>query len=151
MADGVRVEADAYRRIVRDLRHLGPDLQKSYSARMREAAKPFSRDVLITGAAGLPKRGGLSYRVASSRAQIFADNLRVTVVVGGKYADGLGRVDEGIIRHPIFGRTNAGGKREMADQRVRPHLFREPFQAGAPKIRAALLRAGQEALNQAAR
>jgi hypothetical protein len=148
MADGVSVESAQFRRAASRLQAAGPELRRNYAARLREVAKPFANDVLVTGASGLPRRGGLSFRVAQGRPRVVANALRVEVTVGGKYAKGLGGVDEGQIKHPVFNRRNAAGKREVVTQRVTPHLFRRPFEAGAPRIRAALLRAGQETLSR---
>ncbi len=151
MADGIIANEEPYHAVVRRLRELGPELQKGYSKKMRETAAPFARDVLITGASSLPKRGGLSYRVASSRPSVQADHLRVMVVFGGKFAKGLGGIEQGIVMHPVFGRRGDDGAYRMVSQRVKRGVFEAPFAAGAPKVREALLRTGQEILARSGR
>lgn len=122
-------------------------LRTELTKALRAIAQPFAHDVLITGAAQLPKRGGLAYRVAgASISTNTSSTLRVTMTLSNKQGYALGAMNRGILRHPVFGRVNAEGKREWVQQSIRSNLWTTPFNAGVPKVRDQLVTAANQVL-----
>ncbi len=152
------VDDTQYQRAAAQLRAAGPELRKEWSRALRVAVRPFARDVLITGAARMPRRGGLSFHLSRSRPRILASGLRCEVIFGGGYAKGLGGIEEqGIVKHPVFEqRATRQERRDMRragireirapfiSQHVPAHVFRGPFEAGAPRMRDAVLAVTQQ-------
>jgi hypothetical protein len=155
MASQIRVDTAAFQRAAKALQGADAAVRKEYTKTLRDAARPFANDVLVTGASGLPRRGGLSFRVASSRPNIQVSSMRVAVAFGGPYSRGLKGMDEGVIRHPVFDRRkrtlkHPKGKRVWVNQKIRSHLFTTPFEAGASRLRPQLIAAGQRVLDHIA-
>ena len=156
MASQIRIDTAEFQKAAPALRNAGGTIRKEYAKTLRDVARPFANDVLITGASGLPRRGGLAFRVASSRPNIWASSMRVTVTFGGQYSHGLKGMDEGVIRHPVFDhrkrtlRHPQKGKPRWVSQKIRRNLFTTPFEAGAPHLRQQLIAAGQRVLDQIA-
>ena len=156
MASQIRVDTAQFQKAAQALSNADGAIRKEYTKTLRDAARPFANDVLVTGAAGLPRRGGLSFRVASSRPNIQISSMRVAVAFGGPYSRGLKGMDQGIIRHPVFDQRKKTlkhpkkGKRVWVKQKIRPNLFTTPFEAGADRLRPQLLEAGQRVLDKIA-
>jgi hypothetical protein len=126
-------------------------LRTELTKALRDIAKPFAQFVLLKGAAELPKRGGLSYRVAgASISTNTSSTLRVTMTLTNKQGYALGAMNRGIIRHPVFNRTNAEGKREWVQQSIRSNLWTTPFNQNVPAIRAQLVAAANKVLQKVA-
>jgi hypothetical protein len=155
MASQIRVDTAQFQKAAQALHAADVAIRKEYTKTLRDVARPFANDVLVTGASGLPRRGGLSFRVASSRPNIQVSSMRVAVAFGGPYSRGLKGMDQGVIRHPVFDRRkrtlkHPKGKRVWVNQKIRSHLFTTPFEAGASRLRPQLLAAGQRVLDHIA-
>jgi hypothetical protein len=155
MASQIRVDTAQFQKAAQALSAADVAIRKEYTKTLRDVARPFANDVLVTGASGLPRRGGLSFRVASSRPNIQVSSMRVAVAFGGPYSRGLKGMDQGVIRHPVFDRRkrtlkHPKGKRVWVNQKIRSHLFTTPFEAGASRLRPQLIAAGQRVLDHIA-
>jgi hypothetical protein len=156
MASQIRVDTAQFQKAAQALHAADVAIRKEYTKTLRDVARPFANDVLVTGASGLPRRGGLSFRVASSRPNIQVSSMRVAVAFGGPYSHELKGMDQGIIRHPVFDRRRRTakhprkGKLIWVNQKIRSHLFTTPFEAGASRLRPQLIAAGQRVLDQIA-
>lgn len=126
-------------------------LQKEFTTALRDVAKPYGQYVVLAAAKELPKRGGLSWRVASANVTVQATTLRAQITVGGgsqKYK--LAAMDQGKIRHPVFETVGIDGKRQWVQQSIRTGLFSVPFAADIGTVRTAMIAAGQRVMQKIA-
>jgi hypothetical protein len=110
-------------------------LLKEVRADMRKAAKPLGEKVIREGAAVMPKRGGLSAELAKAKMSqtntTTGRNPGVVMVFRTKPSHDLKSMDEGIVRHPIYGHR---GKGQWRETKVMPGAYSRPFEAGAPDV-----------------
>lgn len=108
------------------------ELRKELNRGLREAAKPLAKLTKQEALRSLPSRGGLAALVASSPQKVQvrtgASTAGVRIVVGKK-GGGARAADEGLIRHPVF------GKPVFVTQPVTPGWFSETADRNAPAIR----------------
>lgn len=167
----IRVSAETvgFREAAASLRALADKgLTKAVRKGLREVAKPLGEDMIRGGAAAMPKRGGLSDRVAHStvgqRNTLAGGNVGVELLLRQRNGYRLDQMDAGRLRHPVFERgylartvTHKGKKyamqgprleRRWVGQAVPAKGFTTPFLEGAPKVRAALVRTIQQAFDE---
>lgn len=144
MADmASELEAVAFR-----LRRAGAeDLARELTAAMRRGVQPVPARI----------RAGLKPKLPDRYAAVLGDDTDITVVVRNSGADAtasvraanaslrkrrLGRLDAGILWHPLFGRFPRGDPRnrwfEQNEPSVQPGWFTGPAEDAAPEVRAAL-------------
>lgn len=109
------------------------ELTREFSRSVSAAMKPLVQEVRASARSTLPRSGGLAAKVAGSQIRTVrrASGIRLT----GNNAYGIKRMDEGQVRHPVFGR---GG---WATQSVRPGWWTRPTEQVAPEVRQALMEA----------
>lgn len=167
---GLQVDTADYRRAAAGLRVLADrGLNNAVRRGLREVAKPLGQDMVAGGAAKMPHRGGLSARVAGSsvglRAGIAGSSPSVEILLRQPSGYRLDQMDAGRLRHPVFERghlakrktykgrryLNQGPRleRRWVQQAVPAKAFTTPFLEGAPKVRAALVRQVQKAVDEA--
>jgi len=137
------LEAIAFR-----LRRAGDgDLARELTAAMRRGVQPVPARI----------RAGLKPKLPDRYAAVLDADTDITVVVRNSGADAtasvraanasfrkrrLGRLDQGILWHPLFGRFPRGDPRnrwfENKPPSVRPGWFTGPAEDAAPEVRAAL-------------
>lgn len=139
--------ADQLAHVAKQLRAAGAEgkaIRKELYAGLQRATKPLRADMITHAAATMPKRGGLSKRVARSKVSTRTTgggrNVGVRITVKGPAKTGGGQVDarsidRGRLRHPTF------GHRPYVNQQVTPGAFSEPFDAAAPLVRKELVKA----------
>lgn len=119
----------------------------------RNSARPLGQSMVRAGAAAMPKRGGLSERVASSSVGISnattGRNPRVELRLKTPQGYDLKAMDAGELRHPVFARANA--KRTWVRQGVPAGSFTAAFEEGAPGVRAELIRELNTVIDETAR
>jgi hypothetical protein len=135
------VDSSDFARAAAALRESGDvGLRRRVGAELRAIGKPVGRAVIADAAPRLPRRGGLSARVAAARVgqtnATTGRSPRVTVNLSTREGYALGPMDRGQLRHPIFGH-----KKRWVTQRLDPGAFTEPFEEQAPRAQAAMLRA----------
>lgn len=140
----------AFHKAARALNEAGDrQLKLAFGRGLRAAAKPLGDQMVQGLAAKMPRRGGLSARVAGSKVSIRAStagsNPRVTLSLADAQKDQLGGMDAGTVRHPVYGR------RAWVAQRVPSGGAREAFDRGAPVVREQVVRELNAALRNAAR
>src|SRR6266568_3381580 len=121
--------ADKLTRLGRALKAAGDkDLQRELRRAMRRGA--LER---------LPKRGGLAERVASSKFGVRTSTAGkgASVRVIGRSGYDLQGMDEGEIRHPVYGHR----KQKWQTTTVKPGWFSDAEEAAAPKVRDELVKA----------
>lgn len=141
--------AEDWRRLARGLKAADAPIRRSIRKGLRDVAKPLGVDMRDAGAAAMPRRGGLSARVARSTVSLrtaggLGAGARVEVALRTKEGYDLGGMDRGLIRHPVFD-TGA-----WVAQTVPARAFSDAFDRGAPKVRAALIREIDKALDEIA-
>jgi hypothetical protein len=139
--DEYRVVTTEFQRAAKALRNADKIIQKEITASIRRVAKPIGQDVMVTGAAGLPLRGGLAYSVAGGRVSVNISTMRAGISLG-KHA--YKPMNEGVVRHPVFGRK----KTEWKQQTIRRGLFTSPFEASAGRLQKEVLDGMTKALDQ---
>lgn len=117
------------------------EIRKAVYAAFRRAGKPLGERIVAEGSAQMPRRGGLSARIAQAKvAQSNATTGRnPSVVLKLRTAQryNLTAMDAGVLRHPVFDRPNK--LRRWVQQRVPARAFSTVFEAGADDVRAQLL------------
>jgi hypothetical protein len=139
-----------------DLKRLGEaykagekDLQKRVRDGLRLAAKPLAADVVRSGAARMPNRGGLRARIAAARGGVTVGlggrNVSVSIRVTDRQKDSIKGLDTGTLRHPVYGRG------AWVSQQVPAHAFTDAFNANRHHAETAVNTAVQKALDDVAR
>lgn len=124
-------------------------LQRRVSRRLRDVTNPLGEEIPVEGAQRMPRRNGLSDRVAGSK-------FKTTVSFRGSVASvkirstGLDfkSLDAGKLRHPVFARGDQTRDQwRWVTQRVPLYQFTDAFKRKAPVIRVAVSDAVQESLD----
>ncbi len=123
---GVR-GAEQFEQLARRMRAAGRgDLLKELQKALKLAVKPVTPKTRARARQVLPTRGGLAARVARAPQRVTAragnTTTSVRVTVAGKRS-GAAAADAGRVRHPVFDRKNAQGKRVFVEQNVTPGWF----------------------------
>lgn len=105
MADGLRINAEEYVAFAAKLKTMEPKIRNGVRKRIRESAKAFGPEIVKEGAVPLPDRGGVeAYVVARGKSPTIAQTATgVRLVLGKKKGPQIGRMNEGNLRHPVFG------------------------------------------------
>lgn len=144
-------------RSLADLRQLGDvyrgaekDIRKAIRDALTAAGKPLATDVVREGSSELPARGGLRARVAASRGAVSgsftARGASVSIRIADRMKDALGGMDEGLLRHPVFGNQSV-----YVAQQIPKGAFSRAFDRGAPETRERVARSIQQVLEDIAR
>jgi hypothetical protein len=144
---GVRVTGgDEFARLAARLKATNDrDVKKAVRSAINRTVTPLRREIKASLPAYLPDQYAVVLR---RKLTITARQPRNSVQIvarakGRRKPRRVEAIDKGILRHPTFGRRGPG---DWQAQRVRPGFFTESMHAGAPLIRAEILRA----LNQIA-
>lgn len=143
-----RVQSADYARAARAMRGADAVIRREFSAALRKVAKPVGQQVLVDGAAKLPKRGGLSARVAGAKIGVQAGVMKATVSLKTKQGYDLKGIDAGIVRHPVFERGGRKKGQPWKAQAIDVGVFSDEFDKHADEVRDELLKAGDIVLNK---
>lgn len=109
------------------------DMRRELLRAAQRCGKPMKTAAREGALKRLPKRGGLAERVATSkfgvRTRTVGKGAGVRIV--GQSGYDLQGIDEGEIRHPVYGTWRKGVK----GQPVKPGWFSDAEEAAAPKFR----------------
>lgn len=133
-----RGEEDLYL-LARRLKDAGRnDLKKELLRGIRESNKATISAIRRNAEATLPSRGGLASLVAKSRigTRTRLSANRVGVQIKGTGSIGLASINEGRLRHPVFGNRKA-----FVSQTVESGWFDEPIEHDLPQIVAGINKA----------
>jgi len=99
---------------------------------MRRSAKPLKAAARYGARRRLPTRGGLAERVAESKfgVRVTSSGKRTGVRVVGRSGYDLQGLDEGLVRHPVF-----GNRKRWVSETVRPGWFSDAEEGKAPEVR----------------
>ncbi|HEV8569814.1 MAG TPA: hypothetical protein VGQ92_22465 [Actinoplanes sp.] len=130
------VGAEKFGILARALRQAADkDLQRELAAGLNRAAVPLRAEAKASALAVLPRRGGLAARVAGARLTTKrrgGRNPRVRIEAKGMPQ--LRRIDRGSVRHLVYGHP------PFVTQHVTAGWFTKPMEAGAPRVRAQMVR-----------
>lgn len=129
----------------------GGGLRRELLARIRRETKPLITEIPMRAIDTLPEAGGLSERVASatyaSRTRMTGNSVGVQIrAVGAPGARGLGRLNRGMLRHPLF-----GDRSSWFDQQIRPGFFSGPIEERKPRIHRGIKAAMDDTAEKIAR
>lgn len=120
-------------------------LNNGIRRRLREVAKPLGSEVRDTLAEAMPRRGGLSAMIGRSKVAVSSTSAsrhpRVEIRVRSAGHD-LEAMDAGMLRHPTF------GHKPWVGQSVPSGSAAKALEAGAPKVRDALMREVETLLDE---
>lgn len=119
-------------------------LNNGIRRRLREVAKPLGSEVRDTLAESMPRRGGLSAMIGRSKVSVSstsASRSKVEIRVRSAGHD-LESMDAGMLRHPTF------GHKPWVGQSVPSGSAAKALEAGAPKVRDALMREVETLLDE---
>jgi hypothetical protein len=135
MATGAN--ADDYLKLQKALKDPSLDrkIARVYRRRLRDAAGPLGRKVLMRGADEMPHRGGLSaYLLGHSPVSVSTRSKGVDVWLGSKKKSQLSLLNRGFLRHPVWARGDRTRKQwGWATQEVPPAAFSRALQDLAPE------------------
>jgi hypothetical protein len=117
------------------------ELTREFSRSVTAAMKPLMQELRSSARSTLPSSGGLADKVARSKIRtVRRASSGVRVTANNPY--GIKQMDEGRVRHPVF-----GNRSNWAVQSVRPGWWTRPTEKVGPEVRQAL----QEAMEAIAR
>lgn len=126
---GVGVTGQAkFREFSAKLKLADKDIVTGFRKAVQKALKPLGGKIRESALRVLPKRGGLAARVAaaSQRTSIGVNNIRLAT----KSNYEIGKIDKGVVRHPVFGHMN-----RWVAQEVHPGFWSTPVQEAGPDVR----------------
>jgi len=116
-------------------------LNNGIRRRLREVAKPLGSEVRDTLAGSMPRRGGLSAMIGRSKVSVSSTSASMHIRVRSAGHD-LEAMDAGMLRHPTF------GHKPWVGQSVPSGSAAKALEAGAPKVRDALMREVETLLDE---
>lgn len=134
--------------VARILRGLGDkELSRELYRGLNRATTKLRADAKAEAGRRLPQRGGLAARVAAARLSTRrrgGRNPGVRIQASGM--DQLARMDEGQVKHPVYGNRNVWVTQQISDG-----WFSEPMEAGKGEAAAAIEEALDDVAIQVAR
>lgn len=151
--------AEQFFRLSKALKAAGRvELRKELNKELRRAAKPLVGRTRQAALTELPKRGGLAALVAREpqRVQVRTGAATAGVrIVVGKRRGGAQSTNAGVVRHPVFARSDQTRKEwKWVSQKVPGGWFDRTLERDAPVIalpalEAAINRVAQQVVNEA--
>jgi len=108
------------------------DLDRALRRAMQRSAKPLKAAARYGALRRLPVRGGLAERVADSKfsARVTTSGKRAGVRIVGRSGYDLQGMDDGLVRHPVF-----GNRRRWVNEPIKPGWFSDAEEGKAPGVR----------------
>lgn len=130
------VGAQQLEQLARQLKEMGgAELRRGLFRGIERAMKPVKAAVRESALSSLPKKGGLNQRVAraklSTKKRTAGRDVAIRLVASG---GDLRRIDEGKVRHPVFGH-----RKVWVTEAVEPGWFSHPTEKAAPAARDEIL------------
>jgi len=115
------------------------DLERELRRAMQRSGKPLVAAARWGARRRLPVRGGLAARVAASkfgvRTRTVGKRGSAVRIVGTSGYD-LQGMDDGLVRHPVF-----GNRKKWVNEPVRPGWFSDALEGKAPEVRSEIEKA----------
>lgn len=116
--------------VARTLRQMGDkELAREIYKALNRATSKMKADAKAEAGRRLPQRGGLARRVAGAKLSTRRKGGRNPgVAIVAKGMDQLARMDEGQVKHPVYGNRDV-----WVTQDITGGWFSEPMEAGKPE------------------
>jgi len=123
------INADEFKAFAAKLKTVDRKLKTRLRKRIRQVALAEGPDIVQEGADGLP--GGLGEHVVAkgARPTVSQTATGVRLVLGKKAGPQIGKLDEGSVRHPTYGRP------PWVEQAIPAGTFTEAIEKRADKLR----------------
>lgn len=134
----VSIHADDYRKFYELTKSADRNIRIAARKRIRESAKRYGTEIVSEGSRAMPRRGGLADYVAAKghTPTVSQTATGARLVLGKKAGPQIGRMNDGNLRHPLFGRRKSeAGKSLWVDQSVPAGSWTEAIQKRLPDIR----------------
>src|SRR5215217_4820608 len=128
-------------RLARQLANASRTLLSELSDTAEDSLKPLKPAIRRSAMDTLPTRGGVDRKIAASDIRIVKKRNLVRLETRNAYA--LRTLDEGTLRHPVF-----GNRRKWVTQRVRRGWWTRPVTAASPRIVREIQREMQRITNR---
>lgn len=139
MADLQITGADKFAAVAKALKKAGDkELQKELYSSINRATKPMRAEAKKSAERNLPRAGGLNKRVSRARMTTrrrTGKNPGVRIVAKGM--DQLALMDQGHVRHPVYGDRKRWVNQPIPDAKG---WFTEPMEAGADDVRREIVK-----------
>jgi hypothetical protein len=132
--------------VVGAINRLTPGLRKEFLGAVRKAVKPAILDVKEKAVEDLPRAGGLNQFVKKSTIGVRTRTSGASTgvrVVARKAGHDLAAIDQGRLRHPLF-----GNRHHWYGQDVHPGFFSETIRRHAPEAQAELVKVMEQFLER---
>lgn len=131
--DHLQIRAEGFQAAARALNAAGNrDLRREVYRTFKEIAKPAAQETVAEASAQLPRRGGLSARVAAAKIgqtnATTGSSPRITVNLSTREGYDLRRMDEGTVWHKVWGRE------PWKRQTVPARAFSAAWERRAPEL-----------------
>ena len=157
----VSADTQALRRLRVAMKVLDKESKRAVGKTLSAAVQPVRDEFKGEATTTLPGRGGLAANVAKSRFVVLKrlGGSRPTLSIrirrpkkGGQKATDLKRLNEGRLRHPVFGRSDRT-RREWGwvDQTIRAGMWDRTLDKAVPGVQDALRESVQDALEATVR
>ena len=99
----VDVDASDYQILAVRLRGIGGDLKARVRGRLQAIGKPLGEEVIAEGSGPMPRRGGPRAHLMQGRVGMTTGRDRVSIRLGNRAGIQLRSLNEGRLRHRVFG------------------------------------------------
>lgn len=99
----VDVDASEYQALAARLRGIDRDLKARVRGRLQSIGKPIGEEVIAEGSGPMPRRGGLRAHLMQGRVGMTLGRDRVSLRLGNRTGIQLRPLNEGRLRHRVFG------------------------------------------------
>lgn len=116
----------------------GKGLRRELLKAIQRGTKEAKSEVPESWGREMPQRGGLADRPlkVTTKTRASGNNVGVRIVSASRDGYDLRSIDQGRLRHPVFGNFGT-----WAEQRVPEGVVTRPLEESAPKVREEILRA----------
>jgi hypothetical protein len=123
----------------------GKGLRRELYKSVNRATKPLKQEAKAEARKVLPKRGKLNQLVSRSNlsTKTKLTGSQVGVKITAKKTEHIDRIDQGSVRHPLF-----GNRRHWYGQKVREGWFTRPMERGATRTGREILKAVDKTIKQ---
>ena len=128
----VQVDTGDFARFAAKLKQQDRKVKNAVRRRLRKVAMEIGPEVVEEGASGLPSKLGEHVVAKGGKPTYSQTATGAALVLGKKKGPQIGRMDEGNLRHPTFGRP------PWVKQAIAAGTFTEALEKRLPELREAL-------------
>lgn len=121
------------------LRDADKELKKNFMRAVRATVAPLKEEIPESARQKLPHKGGFAERIAKSKFAVRTKQSTVIVQIANPI--NLKKIDEGSLRHPVWGHMD-----RWSEQKIEPGFWSEPIKANEKEMLESLNEAMDETL-----